>query len=676
MFRRLLNGRMALLRLVPVACLLAAYLGLAGQGIMSAAAQDARKLTINQTDADAWPNVTINLSLTGPDGKAVPNVDLSQFKVEEQGKPQGVLELKAGQAKEVPLSLVLTTDISGSMNADKKLAQAKEAADTFLASLRPEDKVSLVAFNDKVQEIVPFTSDLAAVKAGVNALAAGGNTAIYDALYKSSQIVSSSDKGRRRVIILLTDGVDTSSKYAPAVAANIAKQSGALVYTIGLGPDANDTALTRLAEPGGGKYYKAPSAADLNGIYNTISLELNSQLFLKYHSQATIERQYQLVEVALSYTAPDGQVVVKTFGYRPPPEAVVRATDVPFVLQTFATPVVSLPPGLVNQGQASTSQAVKKTPTFPVNVLSIGAIVLGSVAIIMGAIGMGVVMMPSPTSGRIERYLMRVPVSLRKEDRRRSFVVRRISSLVEAGGKRIIGLSPKNYIDLIGNLITLMGPPYRMTVGGFLGIQLLLSALSVGLLSLIIAGSDSPAPAQWLLGAIVALGVGAYLPYFWLKRRVARRQKAVLRSLPGALDFLAINVEAGLGFDAALAQVVKRWQNTLTDEFAMLLIDFRIGKARKDAWRDLLRRTQVQELTTFVTAMLQNEQVGISISTLLRIQAEQLRIRRRQIAEESARTAPVKMLLPMVFFIFPGIFVIILGPAIPQFLDTFTHIGR
>ena len=122
--------------------------------------------------------------------------------------------------------------------------------------------------------------------------------------------------------------------------------------------------------------------------------------------------------------------------------------------------------------------------------------------------------------------------------------------------------------------------------------------------------------------------------------------------------------------------MVKRWRNTLTDEFALLLIDFQIGKARKDAWKELIGRTQVAELTTFITAMLQNEQVGVSISTLLRTQADQMRVRRRQAAEESARTAPVKMLLPMVFFIFPSIFVIILGPAIPQFLGTFTQMGK
>src|SRR5436190_1896586 len=126
-----------------LAVIVGTYLGLSFQGIVSA--QDARKLAINQTDADSWPDVTINLSLTGLDGKALPNVDVSQFKVEEKGKQRQVLELTTGPAKSVPLSLVLVLDVSGSMNAQNKLPQAKEAANTFLGSLRPQDSVSLLA---------------------------------------------------------------------------------------------------------------------------------------------------------------------------------------------------------------------------------------------------------------------------------------------------------------------------------------------------------------------------------------------------------------------------------------------------------------------------------------------------------------------------------------------------
>src|SRR5438105_3367146 len=110
-------------RILLSAVILGTYLGLALQGVVSA--QDARTLTLNQTDADSWPEVTINLSLTGPDGKALPNVDISQFKLEEQGKPRQVLELATGPAKTVPLSVALVLDISGSMNAQNKLPQAK-----------------------------------------------------------------------------------------------------------------------------------------------------------------------------------------------------------------------------------------------------------------------------------------------------------------------------------------------------------------------------------------------------------------------------------------------------------------------------------------------------------------------------------------------------------------------
>jgi tight adherence protein C len=213
-------------------------------------------------------------------------------------------------------------------------------------------------------------------------------------------------------------------------------------------------------------------------------------------------------------------------------------------------------------------------------------------------------------------------------------------------------------------------------LGSFLGSQLALSVVSVFLLLIWSINTSPDAPSQWVLAVVLGLFIGLYLPYFWLKRRVTNRQKALLRALPGALDFMAINVEAGLGFDSALTQVIQRWHNTLTDEFALLLIDFQIGKPRKDAWRELIQRTQVPELTTFVTAMLQNEQIGASIGTLLRTQADQMRVRRRQRAEEEARKAPVKMLIPMVFFILPGIFVVILGPAVPQFLNTFLVLGK
>jgi tight adherence protein C len=476
--------------------------------------------------------------------------------------------------------------------------------------------------------------------------------------------------------VLLTDGADTSSSYSPEVAADVAKEAGALVYAIGLGPDANDAVLRSLTEPSGGKYYKAPTAADLQAIYAAISVELDSQLFLRYRSATRVSRSYELVKVQVKYTAPDGQVLVRTVSYRPPTAALLPKQPGPTTraLAPFATPfAVPLPAGM---SAKSTQSAPTGKVSLQSTVTSWVAAFLASVAALLGTIGLAIVLSPSITSRRVDRYLNDSPVGPSTSDRGKSFAARVVVPFVENIGRKIAGLGPKSYVDLIQSLLTLTGPPYRMTVGGFLGIQIVLTTLSVVLIMLWVAGSNPETAAQWILALLVAALVGLYLPYFWLKRRVTRRKKALLRALPGALDFLAINVEAGLGFDAALAQVVKRWRNTLTDEFALLLIDFQIGKARKDAWKELIERTQVAELTTFITAMLQNEQVGVSISTLLRTQADQMRVRRRQAAEESARTAPVKMLLPMVFFIFPSIFVIILGPAIPQFLGTFTQMGK
>jgi tight adherence protein C len=260
-------------------------------------------------------------------------------------------------------------------------------------------------------------------------------------------------------------------------------------------------------------------------------------------------------------------------------------------------------------------------------------------------------------------------------DRPAGFFSRVLVPMAEGLGKRLARFSPKSYTDNIQQLLVLMGPPYRIQLGAFLGLQFASGiALMVPLLWWAVHTYPNN-PAQWMLCGLLALVMGIYLPYFWLARRVSRRKRAILRAVPGALDFLAINVEAGMGFDAALAEVVRRWHNPLTDELALLLIDFQIGKPRKDAWRDLVQRTLVADLTSFVTAMLQNEQVGSSIGGLLRVQAEHMRIRRRQRAEEAARVAPVKMLIPLVFFVFPGILIVLLGPAIPQILDVFGSKG-
>jgi tight adherence protein C len=178
-------------------------------------------------------------------------------------------------------------------------------------------------------------------------------------------------------------------------------------------------------------------------------------------------------------------------------------------------------------------------------------------------------------------------------------------------------------------------------------------------------------PSRQVLYTLLAALFGYALPTVWLNGRVRNRQKSILKTLPDALDLLTISVEAGLGFDLALQQVVQKWDNELSREFNRVLSDMRLGKSRPAALRELVARTGVPDLSTFVAAIIQADQLGVSISKILRVQSDQLRIRRRQRAEELAHQAPIKMLFPLIFLIFPSMFVIILGPAIPILWDAF-----
>ena len=171
-------------------------------------------------------------------------------------------------------------------------------------------------------------------------------------------------------------------------------------------------------------------------------------------------------------------------------------------------------------------------------------------------------------------------------------------------------------------------------------------------------------PAVGLLGGVVGLMIGFIGPEFWLGKRIAKRSNAMVLQLPDALDLLTISVEAGLGFDAALAKVVEKMEGPLIDEFRQALAEVRMGRARRDALRDVATRADDQSLANFIGAIVQAETLGVPIAKVLQIQSQQLRIVRRQRAEEAAAKAPIKMLFPMVGCIFPTIFIVILGPAV------------
>lgn len=169
------------------------------------------------------------------------------------------------------------------------------------------------------------------------------------------------------------------------------------------------------------------------------------------------------------------------------------------------------------------------------------------------------------------------------------------------------------------------------------------------------------------LGFVFALGglvFGFLMPEFWLGSRIRKRSMEMILQLPDALDLLTISVEAGLGFDAALAKVVEKMEGPLINEFRQALAEIRMGRTRREALRDIVARAEAQPVSNFIGAIVQAEQLGVPIAKVLQIQSQQLRVERRQRAEETAAKAPVKMLFPMVGCIFPTIFIVILGPAI------------
>ena len=206
------------------------------------------------------------------------------------------------------------------------------------------------------------------------------------------------------------------------------------------------------------------------------------------------------------------------------------------------------------------------------------------------------------------------------------------------------------------------GYPGGLRGADWMGVKLLAAIAFAGggfLLGLLLGGVTGG-----MFFALVGAAVGFMGPEFWLGRKIRSRANAMVLQLPDALDLLTISVEAGLGFDAALAKVVEKMEGPLVVEYRQALAEIRMGRSRRDALRDVAKRADSQPINNFIGAIVQAEQLGVPIAKVLQIQSNQLRIERRQRAEEAAAKAPVKMLFPMVGCIFPTIFIVILGPAI------------
>lgn len=256
------------------------------------------------------------------------------------------------------------------------------------------------------------------------------------------------------------------------------------------------------------------------------------------------------------------------------------------------------------------------------------------------------------------------PRSLEDLELQRSFRERVLMPLARRFSALVIKYTPTSTLEGYRRKLVLAGSPAGLDVRDFLGLKGLL-AVAPSAAYLLLGSALQVGPSPIAIAVMLAV-IGFYLPNIYLARRIKARQHGIQRAVPDTLDLLTICVEAGLGFDAAISRVVEKRDDELSREFGRVLSEMRIGRSRRDALRTLVDRTDVPDVNTFVGAILQSEQLGVSISKVLFTQAEQMRIKRRQRAEEAAQKAPLKMLFPMALLIFPSIFVVILGPALPR----------
>ncbi len=275
-----------------------------------------------------------------------------------------------------------------------------------------------------------------------------------------------------------------------------------------------------------------------------------------------------------------------------------------------------------------------------------------------------------PLAARIDEYASReeaatideIELSMPLSDRVMVPLARGISAFVE-------GLAPQSVLENTTRKLELAGNPRDMTATTFWFLRILLTVFLAWLGYLFAARSVFGGSA--FLYALLGGLLGYAVPGMYLQSLIDRRKQAIVKKLPDALDLMTICVDAGLGFNGAMQRVADKWEDPLSDEFARVLYEMQLGKSRRQALRDMSERTDVNDVQTFVAAILQSDQLGVGIARVLRIQADQMRMRRRQRAEERAQQAPIKILFPLVFLILPSIFVVLLGPAIIQLFLVF-----
>ena len=269
---------------------------------------------------------------------------------------------------------------------------------------------------------------------------------------------------------------------------------------------------------------------------------------------------------------------------------------------------------------------------------------------------------------RARRYGTR---NQREIETRRSVNTRLVGPMAARLAGITMKLMPKTNTDQVSNKLLAAGLARTLSPQAYLALKTGLAGLfiSFGLLTVI---TGAMAPLIGLMIALMGAAIGFIAPDFVINNRVRSRRDLMRSDLPNVLDLLCVSVEAGLGFDQALSKLSERMEGPLVDEFSLVLHEMRIGSSRSAALKNLSERVDAQEVSQFARAIIQADQLGIALSRILRVQSQDMRVRRQLAAEEKAMKAPVKMLFPTVIFIFPSMFVVALGPAALNLMKTFS----
>ena len=252
-------------------------------------------------------------------------------------------------------------------------------------------------------------------------------------------------------------------------------------------------------------------------------------------------------------------------------------------------------------------------------------------------------------------------VDLMELELTKPFSERIVAPIVERISQSITKITPNEVMKSARKKVIQSG--LSLNPAGFVATQVILAVVFPGLMA--VTGVIEKAGGMKGVGFLIVSGLfGYFMPELWLKGRIDSRKQEIQRKLPDALDLLTVSVEAGLGFDIALSKVVEKMEGPLAEEFSKVLHEVRMGKPRRDAMRALSSRVDIPDMSQFISALVQADKLGVSIANVLRVQSDQMRLRRRQRAEQTAMRAPLKMSFILVFFVLPALMIVLLGPAV------------